>query len=719
MLFLDTETCGLTGPIVLIQWADNDDSVTLYEVWKNPVDKTLDRLRNFSERSVCAFNLSFDWFHINKLYNLFILVRDKSELPNPIEIAEISTRQPNEYCLKPKNCLDLMLVARQGPWQTLMDRDDVKIRRVPMEMARPLANYLRANLDIPDIYFKKKEYGYEWKVETIDDDPTFCDVVLRFAPSSGLKPLCEEIFKIPTTDFPVPKEYWPEKEPQYDPYNIKWLSVISYHINFWSTNKTARGYAEQDVILLQRLWHHFGEPKPGDNDSVLAGCVGASRWRGFEVSIPKCCARIKELKKISIPINVNAHADVKRWLKEVATENENILIVDTTKTTLEALAKWDTEAGHRAQQVINVRRAQKELNLLDKLVEVGRFCPEFKIIGTKSGRMSGGGTDEVRIGRKGGSINPQGIPRVNEIRELFTLKQDNYRLSGGDFDSFEVVLADAAYNDSNLRNDLQAGKKFHALFGSILYRLPYEQILSSKGTDRDLYSPSKTSAFALLYGAQAKRLATTAQVDEQDAEQVYKDFTDKYPGVGEARKTVFDMFCSVRQPRGLGTAVEWHEPADFVESLLGFRRYFTLENNIVRTLFELAQNPPDSFDIVGKCFRRKKEQTLKGAAQSAIYGTVFQVQARNMRAAANHVIQSTGAEITKMVQKKIWDKQPYGVNKWVVQPFNLHDEIMCVHDTILTAEIRWIVEQTVEAYRALIPLIKMEWQVDLDDWGDK
>ena len=47
----------------------------------------------------------------------------------------------------------------------------------------------------------------------------------------------------------------------------------------------------------------------------------------------------------------------------------------------------------------------------------------------------------------------------------------------------------------------------------------------------------------------------------------------------------------MRQPGGIGSKVEWHEPADFVESMLGFRRYFTLENRICKTLFDLADDP--------------------------------------------------------------------------------------------------------------------------------
>ncbi len=71
-------------------------------------------------------------------------------------------------------------------------------------------------------------------------------------------------------------------------------------------------------------------------------------------------------------------------------------------------------------------------------------------------------------------------------------------------------------------------------------------------------------------------------------------------------------------------------------------------------------------------------QTAGGAVSSALYGAAFGIQAANMRAAANHEIQSPGGQITKAVQRRIWDLQPTGIHDLVVAPANVHDEIMCV-----------------------------------------
>ena len=39
--YLDTETCGLHGMAVLLQYAYDDGPIHLYDIWKEPVHKTL------------------------------------------------------------------------------------------------------------------------------------------------------------------------------------------------------------------------------------------------------------------------------------------------------------------------------------------------------------------------------------------------------------------------------------------------------------------------------------------------------------------------------------------------------------------------------------------------------------------------------------------------------------------------------------------------------
>jgi DNA polymerase I-like protein with 3'-5' exonuclease and polymerase domains len=182
---------------------------------------------------------------------------------------------------------------------------------------------------------------------------------------------------------------------------------------------------------------------------------------------------------------------------------------------------------------------------------------------------------------------------------------------------------------------------------------------------------------------------------------------------------MIDWFQTLRQTGGIGSRIEYSKAADFVESLFGFRRYFTLENMIVDALVQLAQNPPKSWKMNIKVVRRDRPQYVQGAVQSALYAAAFGMQAANMRAAANHEIQSSGATITKAVQREIWELQPAGGHRWLVQPMNIHDEIMCVTEPALVDRVADVVNRSVESFRPKVPLIKMEWKKSLASWADK
>ena len=277
-------------------------------------------------------------------------------------------------------------------------------------------------------------------------------------------------------------------------------------------------------------------------------------------------------------------------------------------------------------------------------------------------------------------------------------------MEGGDFDAFEVTLAAAVYRDERLIADLQSGQKIHALYGAEMYQAEYDDVLDS-GTQ---YGRAKNAFFGSLYGAQDTKLAETLGITEEEVSGGRERFEARYPGVGAAQARIAEAFCSMRQPGGLGTRVEWHEPHNYVESLFGFRRFFTLENSICRALFEMAQQPPPSFGASrARVKRRERLQTQGGATQSALYGAAFQIQARNLRAAGNHQIQSSGAHICKRLQRTIWDQQPAGVHPWKVQPLNVHDEVLCPTDEPLAD----VVAGVVESFRGDVPLISMDWGV--------
>jgi len=724
MIFIDTETCGLYGLPVLIQYAYDDGPVWLHCPWTVEVRETLRLIRKFMEEDLVFFNAAFDMFHLCKLYTIFDLVQDKDSLPNIQEIYELEPEGRNGPCLKPRRCCDIMLVARKGKYQSTMDRGDIRIRKVPRQLAFELAGYLEDKVKLDSIYFarRKDQNAARWKVFDRDDSETFKDVVLGFRASSSLKNLAihalgRDVIKYAEATMQLESTSYPE-ELGYAPFAKalprtakRWPDVIRRHIAYWHDNPLARKYAEEDVIHTRDLWKHLGSPEPGDDDSELACMVAAVRWKGFAIDL-EGIKELKEKAEVVAKSAPKAPGPVKYYIGATMNEVERMFLnLGTKKIILEEIAnseEWeDHPAQERAKNVLAARLAKSERDLYTKLITAGRFHASFNVIGTLSSRMAGAD-----------GLNPQGIKRARHVREKFLLHDPASILCGGDFQSFEVSIAAAAYPDPKLIADLQQGKSIHAVFGMCVYpRMSYEEIINHK----EIYNKCKSALFALLYGGQAYTLMTRLGTNIEIAENAYTRFLNLYPVVAVERENIFNKFKAMRQDGGLGSRIEWHDPEDYIESMLGFRRHFTLENEILRHLYEVANSPPKDWrKIKGVVNRRDdREQSIGGATQTSLYAAGFALQGANMRAAGNHVIQSTGAQITKAVQRAIWDVQPSGIHSWVVQPMNIHDEIMCPTDPDKASDVESVVQNTVDSYRDRIPLLGIDWRTNLDSWADK
>jgi hypothetical protein len=836
--YIDTETCGLHGMAVTLQYAFDDGPIRIHNFWTEPIADSLALIKQVAENTVIGFNLAFDWFHLCKMYTTLELaqgVLGGDALPEEhIErIAVLEEKARNGPCLKPFQALDLMLHARKTEFQITMERSDIRIRKVPTALAWSLAKKLEEVILLDPILFarRKNRLAPKWVVHDINTNgtinPDFKDIVLKFRPSMALKALAVHALNIPSDeiilfgDVEVDRAWWPY-DLGYAPFALAlgkpgnwrpvikegkkrkrvtlWPAVIEAHINHWQYNQRAREYASKDVEYTRRLHRYFGNPPADDDDSVLACMVGAVRWRGYAIDI-EGIKTLKEAARKRIKEVPTAPRNVKKWISEVLSAEEKATFTSTGKVILEKMASLikgepcpfgpcehcvngllpPPPSAKRAADVLEARKMFKEIELYDKLILAGRFHASFKVIGALSGRMAG--ADQ---------LNAQGIKRTKEVRSKFPLAFGHLKLHGGDFEGFEVVLAEAAYNDAFLRKDLltcercrdvqvkesfnkplkevlspealgtyvgwrlvfEADKvkkdaayvplteaqileeysttfacpkcggnsrmKIHALFGIQVYPdMDYDQIKATSGSPDDRYNKAKSAVFAMIYGGEGYTLMTRLGVPIEVANAAYIKFTERYPGVGLARRRVIDAFCSIRQEGGPGSKIVWKDPHEYVENFFGFKRYFILENRITKALFALAENPPEEWkNLKVKVRRRDREQTVGGAVQSALFGCTFQIQAANMRAAANHEIQSSGAQITKICQRKLWDVQPSGVNPWYVQPMNVHDEILAPMADEVVDKCHKIIYDAVESFRPRVPLIEFEFKA-MKTWAEK
>lgn len=775
-VYLDSETCGFAGMAVLLQYAWGQGEIELFEPWMRPASETLDLIERVMDHTLVGFNLAFDHFHLCKLYTAWRLLPPDAIPANlPVmQVAEAERDGRDGPCLKPKGAMDLMLHSRKGEHQSLMSRHDVRISKIPIQLADRVCASLDSRIKFDPI-LKAYWTTLERKNRKGEVSTEFRDVALKFKPDRGLKSLAKHCLGL-DPEFHSFREVWPERESKYAelkyaPYALTcpdwevrdnkgklkghcWPHHIAGDIKHWHENSEARRYARDDVIYTRLLDEYFGYPGSDDDDSILSCMVAAVRWHGFSIDEAET-ARLLEKSKETLakaPININKPTEVRSYIKEVMDPTESILLDKSTKkANLErikdrfviieeeeciscfgggcprckgngVLEIGTMACAERAAEILDLKAAAKERDQHAKLIRAGRFHASFKVIGTLSSRMAGGD-----------GLNAQGIKKSKEVRQAFPLKWDGMILCGGDFDSFEVTIAEAVFRDPQMRKDLINGLSIHTVMAKQLYPdKTYEEIVASKafgdGGDIDMYTRGKQAVFTVVYGGNEGTIARKLAIREKVAMAAFDGFQERYPGVRESREKNNARFSSMQQPGGRGTEVIWHTPDEYCETFLGFRRYFTLENWICKELYDMANNIPKEWQLGEKingqfesftCNRRDKQQTLHGASSSALYGAAFNLQGANTRAANNHYIQSPGAQMTKSLQCAIWALQPQGVHGWRVAPMNIHDEVMVVTRPDLAEELTEIVTKSVEGFREKVPLIGLKWVTDMSSWGEK
>lgn len=869
---IDSETCGLLGPIVLFQYGEGDDGpINLYSPMREPIGKTIDLYKWLTTKRILGFNLAFDWFKVCQQATTLMLLGKRVGLDAlPIDhVDEYALCEPaarDGPCFKPLGAMDLMLHARKGPWQNLMNRDPISVRRVPVQIAHLVKAELEKKVTsrIPDIFFAKRKRTGDgrWTVKQIKTaagiNPDFVHLELDFSPASSLKALATQELKLDPmktlvfSDVEVDEKFLP-KENGFAPFalsvgklgrwNGAWPDVIARHDAHWAYNDLAREYATKDIVYPRALYAKWGRPPFDDVDSLLACEAGAVRWKGYAVDI-EGIKQLRDEAAEKMKLAPRAPAQVMSWLQEVMNPVEAMILVDkktggatTKKVVLEEVLKTfkrcllcesnqkhdkcvpsEHPAVERAKLVLDSRKGKKEVEIYDKLLLAKRFHVSVNVIGTRSSRQSGGQVTEGKKRKKSPGLNPQGIQKKKTVREKFPLaftpqiveevclslreaigrlkpgRQEplatdewtalgypllSEKLVGGDFDKFEVCIADAYYEDPQLHKDLTdceppcdhgeckysnwnkdtkqfepfcskcTGKpskpgsiKIHAVIGSIVYRpLTYWEVRATDGKDRDgdkkkgipglaelfpnwrpehwvdLYTRAKSAFFALIYFGDARTLASRLGIPEVDGQVAYDRIMERYPVMAAKREVFHERFCPLRQPDG--GQVYWVDPDDYVESMLGFKRFFTLENEVIKALYDLAEDvPPEWRNIKVKVMRREKMQTMAGAVRSALYGAAYGLQGSNKRAAGNHVIQSTGAQLTKELQCLIWEYQPIGVHSWMCRPMNVHDEL----PTAVLPELEERVAKTqgdfIAHRKSLVPLLGMKWKA-MGTWAGK
>ena len=562
-----------------------------------------------------------------------------------------------------------------------------------------------------------------------------------------------------------------------------WPNQIHGWVDHWANNKNANAYASDDVMLLKKLYEYLGSPE-SDAYGLLACQIASCRLRGMEVDLEEAARQleIQEKTLALAPVNVDSHVQVRAYIAEAMDDIEALAVARSAKASVledivneyvcedneeccesgcprcdctaaaeifqydlnelrasrpkKDIEDWEKDVERLEDQIVRLelasagtipkgmmpviarvreiqrtRKASKRAQIYRKVLKAKKCYPSFNPIGAKSGRLSGAD-----------GLNWHGIGAEESMRAVFTLADDNTVLSMGDYSSLEIVIAIVVYADPALAKEVESGKSLHALMAMELYQLSYDQVMATKGSADDLYGKAKVVVYSLLYGSTIAGIAKKLTIPTPVVQKAYDNFVARFPGVAKARKELAAMFTAISQPGGRGTEVFYNKPQTVCESMFGFKRDFSIEFELLKIMFDFAQEIPNSWKMIpGKSIRYGDEAKAywRHVAAGLYSGAASSIQGSVIRAALNHIIQSTGNHLTVGLQTEVWTIQPIGIAPFKLSLMSIHDEICVVSIPEVVDEVTNVVYNCIERQRNDVPLLAMEWMSHATSWAGK
>lgn len=775
--FIDTETVGLYGPAVIFQYKFDAEPAVKFCPWTSPVSETMALIERFCEGLVVCHNITFDWLKLQQWYNAAAAL-SKEHGPDFRPIDDVDSFIHHEYhsrgvyCIKPQAAVCTLMMAQKTMGGASLATKEIRVRKLPVEVAPAVAKLLNDRTELPEIMFARRQATERWSVAVSDEGEAWSDVVLKFAPSSGLKEIAKFVLGVEDTqklgfDLATPPNPF---EVGYVPYvamhkydsnyvvtykkdgkerkSPTWPALLDDHLNYWVPDGTPQDkYAMDDIKLLKMLYEHFDSPET-DFDGELGCQVASVRAAGFDIdtSLLSQQTLLSQAEIKNAEVNVDAHLKVKEYINEALDPMERIITEkgcpkDVLKSIIKEMNVEEEEeeccddgcprcdglgvipvgpmpVAKRAKHILHVRKHKKRLQIYKKLRAAGGAYPSFRVIGTKSGRMAGAD-----------KMNYHSIDGSKEIRSIFTMTNDpDMVVSGGDMNSQELAIAAAVMGDDTLADDVSTGKSLHGVFAAAASGIPYKQIMAKREDKGSIegtwYKKAKICVYAILYGAAAFNISQTLGCTVEEAERTIADFFKKYPHMAETRKKVRSSLAALTSGEG-GLKIRKPEMT-YIESIFGYRRSFQLEYDVLNILFtamnewkEETETQFKGIDFKKKIVRKeaKGEQTYFACVYSALFGGAFSLQNKIQRAALNHVIQSAGRTCTLRVQKRVWDEvQPTGVHVFRIRLMSVHDELATVTNREDAEIVSKAVYDEMKALTETVPLLSLDWATDVKSW---
>lgn len=262
------------------------------------------------------------------------------------------------------------------------------------------------------------------------------------------------------------------------------------------------------------------------------------------------------------------------------------------KKTLKAIAE-KTKCPF-AKTLLEYRAAHKALT---------GFIVEIRVLSEYDGRLHTSflqhGTSTGRLASR--NINMQNLPVKSiaglNIKKLFVPDDPEEEvIFNVDWKGAEIKVFVAYARDAQLEKALNDGLDIHSWFTQEIFGIPYEEVEQHKeGKHKEIRTTVKRVVFGTLYGAMAKKIAETAGISEERAQEVIDKMFARFPSL---KGYMDEVVASIHR-------------YGFVETFFGRRRRFPL----VRVNRYFA----------GQAERRGKNMKIQSTSSDIVIGQLIEV----------------------------------------------------------------------------------------------
>lgn len=370
-------------------------------------------------------------------------------------------------------------------------------------------------------------------------------------------------------------------------------------------------------------------------------------WRGegtFNPNSTQHVGRILYQDGVLVSDGAGGFVPEGRFLKGVVEKNLKSGQFKTDKKTLRAIAKhvWDSGPCPFTTTLLNYRAAHKALSGFVKDIRIlseydGFLHTNFHLSGTSTGRLSSS------------NLNMQNLPKFLagfNFKKIFIPDDDDQIIVNLDYKGAELRVFTAYANDPELIKALNDGLDLHSFFTQELYGIPYEEVQARESIkDKDFArymfldqtrTNIKRVVFGVLYGAMAKKIAETAGISEEAAQEVIDKLFARFTSLkGYMEETVAQIHMN-----------------GYVETLFGRRRRFPLQN--VNGFFR------------GRAERQGKNMKIQSTSSDIVLGQLVELD-QHIQEVGGRLLITVHDSIVASVPKKNVEQLPDFLDHWCVK----------------------------------------------------